>query len=111
MSILMTNVKYYIATDKGGWIIKTQVLDDAQQFYSVNVAMRKIFKSPGKCKGYYPHDTENTAFGHRIRRKSYSDEDRKIIYNNSGGHCELCGQRLSMENMTFRPYRAFVHGR
>ncbi len=100
MAIVLTNGKYYIATDKGGGIIKTQVLDDAQQFYSVNVAMRKIFKSPGKCKGYYPYDTENTACGHRARRRSYSDEERKIIYNKSGGRCELCGQRLSPENMS-----------
>ena len=100
MAIVLTNGKYYIATNKGGGIIKTQVLDDAQIFYSVNVAMRKIFKSPGKCKGYYPYDTENTACGHRIRRKSYSDKDRKTIYNKSGGRCELCGQRLALENMT-----------
>ena len=33
-------------------------------------------------------------------KKSYSDEERKIIYNKSGGRCELCGQRLLFEEMT-----------
>ncbi|RKI87876.1 HNH endonuclease [Parablautia intestinalis] len=102
MAIVLTNGKYYIATNKKGGIIKTPIMENAQTFYSVNAAMRKIFKSPGKCKGYYPYDMENTAHegSIKIRRKRYSDEEREIIYNKSGGRCELCGQRLLLENMT-----------
>ena len=36
----------------------------------------------------------------KIKRKNYSDEERKIIYNKSGGRYELCGMRLSFMDMT-----------
>ena len=53
------------------------------------------------AKGYYPYDTEDiTGCGAKKKRKTYSKEERKIIYNRSGGRCELCGQRLLLENMT-----------
>lgn len=101
MAIVLTNGIYYIATNRKGGIIKTPIIEDAQIFYSVNVAMRKKLKSPGKCKGYYPYDTEDIiGFNVKKKRKTYSKEERKIIYNKSGGCCELCGQRLSLENMT-----------
>lgn len=102
MAIVLTNGIYYIATNKKGGIIKTPIIEDAQTFYSVNVAMRKILKSPGKCRGYYPYDTEDVTCGcsRKKKRKTYSKKERKIIYNKSNGRCELCGQRLSLENMS-----------
>lgn len=102
MAIVLTNGIYYIATNRKGRIIKTPTLEDAQTFYSVNVAMRKIFKSSGKCKGYYPYDTEDTTCGCGVKKKRriYSKDERKIIYDKSNGHCELCGHRLLLENMT-----------
>ena len=101
MAIVLTNGTYYIATNKNGGIIKTPIIEDAQIFYSVNVAMRKKLKLPGKCKGYYPYDTEDiTGCNVKKRRKTYSKEERKIIYDKSKGRCELCGQRLLLENMT-----------
>lgn len=101
MAIVLTNGIYYIATNKNGGIIKTPIVEDAQTFYNVNVAMRKKLKSPGKCKGYYPYDTEDIpGCGAKKKRKSHSKEERNIIYNKSGGRCELCGQRLLFEEMT-----------
>lgn len=102
MAIVLTNGNYYIATSKKGGIIKTPILEDAQTFYSVNTAMRKISKAPGKCKGYYPYDTEDTICkcDRKKKRRNYSEEERKIIYNRSSGRCELCGKRLLFEEMT-----------
>lgn len=101
MAIVLTNGTFYIATNKNGGIIKTPIVEDAQTFYSVNVAMRKMQKAPGKCRGYYPYDTEDvTCAKKKKKRKTYSKEDRKIIYNKSNGRCALCGQRLLLENMT-----------
>lgn len=102
MAIVLTNGIYYIATSKKDGIIKTPILEDAQTFYSVNIAMRKILKAPGKCKGYYPYDTEDTTCkcSEKKKRRNYSREERKIIYNESNGRCELCGKRLLFEEMT-----------
>lgn len=54
-----------------------------------------------RCKGYYPYDTEdNNGCSEKIKRKTYSKEERKSIYNKAGGRCELCGCRLVLEDMT-----------
>lgn len=102
MAIVLTNGMFYIATTKSGGIIKTSLLEEAQTFYSVNSAMIKIFKAPGKCKGYYPYDTEDKACkcGTKRKRRKYSEEERKIIYDGSNGRCALCGQLLKLEDMT-----------
>lgn len=104
MAIVLTNGQFYIATNKSGRIIKTPIVEDAQMFYSVNAAMQKMQKTPGKCKGYYLYDTESdtriSGAKKKKNRKKYSKEERKIIYNKTNGRCALCGQRLLLENMT-----------
>lgn len=98
MAILLTNGKCYIAHDKRGKVIKVTDIEQAQDFYSVERAINQRNRTPGKCAGYYYIDTEK--YKAKIKRRSYSDEERKIIYNKSGGRCELCGQRLLLRNMT-----------
>lgn len=102
MAIVLTNGMFYIATTKSGGILKTPSLEEAQTFFSVNSAMMKIFKAPGKCKGYYPYDTEDKAckYSTKRKRRKYSEEERKIIYDGSNGHCALCGQKLLLKDMT-----------
>lgn len=98
MAILLTNGKCYITHDKRGKVIKVTDIEQAQDFYSVKRTINQRNKTPGKCAGYYYIDTEKHKA--KIKRKSYSDEERKIIYNKSGGRCELCGQQLLFEDMT-----------
>lgn len=98
MAILLTNGKYYIAHNSNGAVIKVSDIEQAQDFYSVERAINQRNRTPGKCAGYYYIDTEK--YKAKIKRKNYSDEERKIIYNKSGGRCELCGQRLLFEEMT-----------
>lgn len=98
MAILLTNGKFYIAHNRTGAVIKVADIEQAQDFYSVERAINQRNRMPGKCAGYYYIDTEKNKA--KIKRKSYSDEERKIIYNKSGGRCELCGRRLLFEEMT-----------
>ena len=98
MAILLTNGKCYIAHSKRGKVIKVTDIEQAQDFYSVERAINQRNKTPGKCAGYYYIDTEK--YKSKIKRKNYSDEERKIIYNKSGQCCELCGERLLFEDMT-----------
>lgn len=105
MAILLTNGKYYIAHNRTGAVIKVSDIEQAQDFYSVERAINQRNRTPGKCAGYYYIDTEK--YKAKIKRKNYSDEERKNIYNKSGGRCELCGQLIplsmggedSMENL------------
>lgn len=98
MAILLTNGKYYIAHNRTGAVIKVSDIKQVQDFYSAERAINQRNRTPGKCAGYYYIDTEK--YKAKIKRKNYSDEERKIIYNKSGGRCELCGQRLLFEEMT-----------
>lgn len=104
MSIILTNGLYYITTSRSGKVVKTPALEEAQTFYNVNTAMRKIFSAPGKCKGYYPYETEEDTCRYSAKkykeRRKYSKEERKILYDRAGGRCALCGKRLALENMT-----------
>ena len=99
MAILLTNGCHYIAYGENGAIIKVAHIEQAKDFYSVENAIKQK-KKHGKCNGYYYVDTQNKAYKRKIKRKNYSDEERKIIYNKSGGRCELCGQQILLQNMT-----------
>ena len=99
MAIVLTNGKHYITTNQKGGISKTLIVEDAQTFCNINIAMRKVSEDPEKCKGYYPYETEGGTCGTRKRRK-YSLEERKIIYNRSDRCCALCGQTLSLKSLT-----------
>ena len=112
MAIVLTNGEYFIKTSKTGGIEKTTDIREAQTFYSCNVAMNKAFKAPGKCKSYYPVDTSvtemmvvsetekitNVGNKKKIKRKRYSAEQRKIIYQRANGRCKLCGRKIELNN-------------
>lgn len=103
MSIVLTNGEYYIVSLKNGKIGKTKDIDKAQKYSSCNRAMKKVFKAPSACKGYYPYDTEDIEWNKpRIKqnRKKFSSDERKIIYKNADGKCQLCGRNIDYENMT-----------
>lgn len=103
MALVITNGTYYIATNEHGGIIKTLKMEDAQQFYNVNVAMKKIRKAPGKCKGYYVFDTDGDdkpSTGKKTKRKKYSEQERKMIYIRDDGRCALCGRKITLSEMT-----------
>lgn len=102
MAIVLTNGICFITVSSTGKIGKTTDIREAQTFYSCNVAMKKVFKAPGKCKGYYPYDTEDITCGcgNKKKRKTYSQEVREYIYRKANGCCELCGQKLKYEEMT-----------
>ena len=98
MAIVLTNGTYYITVSENGKIGKTDNIEKAQKFYSCNVAMKKVFKAPSKCKGYYPYDTEDTTWNigkkHKQNRKKYSIEVRRMIYDKADGCCQLCGRKI-----------------
>lgn len=103
MAVVLTNGEYYISYDRRtGGITKTDDIMEAQVFYSCNAAMEKVSKAPGRCRGYYPYDVDDTAGRGKIKagRKKYSKEERKMIYDKVGGCCKLCGQGLLLEDMT-----------
>lgn len=108
MAIVLTNGNYYIAHNATGAIIKVSDIDQAQDFYSVERAIRQKEKHPGKCKGYYFIDTsiqieceEVAEKPHKkkkpYKRKIFSVNQRKEIYSKTEGHCYLCGDFVDFD--------------
>lgn len=95
MALVLTNGQCYIATKKSGGIIKTPHIEEAQRFSNVYSANRKLLKAPGKCRGYYILKISNGK-----KRRKYSTDVRKMIYNKADGCCVLCGHKILFEDMT-----------
>lgn len=110
MAILLTNGQFYIAHNKTGAVIKVSDISQAQNFYTVDKAIRQLTKTPGKCKSFYWMDTDAPEPVEpmeqiqqkpvKIKRKHFSDAERKEIYNRADGYCQLCGRKITISNFT-----------
>ena len=80
---------------------KTEDISKAIQYDSVNQAKNYMKKAPAKTKGYYIFDTKTKKIVWRhTRRKKRSPGTRKMLYHQFDGRCQLCGKKLTLENMT-----------
>lgn len=95
MAFVLTNGQCYIAIKKNGGIIKSPRIEEAQRYSNVYSANRKLQRAPGKCRGYYILKISNGK-----KRRKYSTDVRKMIYNKAGGRCALCGHKILFEDMT-----------
>ena len=110
MAILLTNGQFYIAHNKTGAVIKVSDISQAQNFYTVDKAIRQLTKTPGKCKSFYWIDTDSPEPVEpleqiqqkpvKIKRKNFSSKQRAEIYKKSGGCCQLCGRKISFDEFT-----------
>lgn len=98
MAIVITNGTYYLNCHDGK-ITKTLNIEEATQYYHVNRAMSNILKRSTQCKGYYLFDTDD-KIGRKQVRKHYSQDVRKMLYNQAEGKCALCGKKLVFSEMT-----------
>lgn len=114
MAIVLTNGTHFIAHNKTGAVIKVTDISQAQNFYTMERALKQITKAPGKCESYYAVDTSvteivvaseskkitNVGNKKKIKRKRYSAEQRKIIYQRANGRCKLCGRKIELNNFS-----------
>ena len=102
MELVITNGIFYISVLNDGSVIKVEDKEDASIFTSLSKSIEFIYGHRNKTKHYYvlDLDTDKVLYTRRKRRKQYSPEVRKIIYNKSDGRCELCGRKISFSEMT-----------
>lgn len=128
MAIVITNGTYFIRYDiNTGATKKTTDINLAYKFATAKDAIDGMRQARGKTKKFYVYDT-NTQYiiwrwmteeekaeakknkfaltmvkrdkSGKIKRKSYPESTRKLIYLNANGKCELCGRSILMEDMT-----------
>lgn len=112
MAIVLTNGTYFIAHNKTGATIKVTDIEMAQDFFSVENAIKQKKKAPGKCAGFYYIDTDmennnvevvvdehkNTKPKKKEERKSFSAFERLEVYRKTEGHCYLCGDFVDFDS-------------
>lgn len=127
MAIVITNGNYYIYYTKTGATKKVSDINLAYQFPTIADAIKGMKKAEAQTKNYYVFDTLSQKIlwkwmtqeelnevrrskismsmikrdkNGKIKRKSYSDDARKLIYIKAGGRCELCGRKILLDDMT-----------
>ena len=68
MAIVLTNGVCYITTTGSGKVVKTPTLEEAQTFYGVNAAMRKISK--GNARDIIHMIQKKIIFADMVQRKT-----------------------------------------
>lgn len=102
MALVITNGEYYAVPNRNGGVNKTNDITEAQVFSNVNTAAEKLKKHKGYLKGYYVWDTEGETVQPRrirIKRKHFSQEVRKLLYQQAEGKCALCGKKITFDEM------------
>lgn len=101
MALVLTNGIFYISISDGGNIEKVEEEDQAKDFQTVTKAVQFKKFGASKTKRYYVFDTVTRKICWKpYRQKRYSQEVRKIIYNNADGRCALCGRKITFPEMT-----------
>ena len=112
MAIVITNGTKYITYNENGGTMTTRKIENAFQFENVNEAVKGMKKAEDKTRKYYVYDTEtqyvlwkwmteeeieemrinqrdrgsiiSKGKHGRGKRKTYSEDTRKLIYLNAG---------------------------
>lgn len=101
MAYILTNGKCYIKMTDTGAVTKTDNIDEARVYLTVEKAKERLQKAPGKTKGYYIFDIDtNSKYYVSRERIKFPKEIRKMIYNSADGRCVLCGRKIEYDDMS-----------
>ena len=81
MALVITNGDYYIHFNENGRHRKTEDVNKAIRYDSVNQAKNYMKKAPAKTKGYYIFDTETKkiVWRHTRRKREVQKQERCYI--------------------------------
>ena len=101
MALVLTNGIFYITVSDSGNIEKVEEEEQAKDFGTLTKAVQFQKFGASKTKRYYVFDTVTRKICWKpYRQKRYSQEVRKIIYDNADGRCVLCGRKITLPEMT-----------
>ena len=103
MAIVITNGTYYICLNENGKHRKTEDINKAIQYDSINQAKKYLWAHQDrKTQGYYIYDTEKerVIWKQVVQRKHRSAVTREMLYKQYDGRCQLCGKKLTLDDMT-----------
>lgn len=108
--VIRNNDGWHIKLSDSGKILKVKEIAEAKDFGTLGEAVDFIQFNSGKTKGYYVYDTctHRVCWGRKppvkpykkVKRKHYSKNVRKLLYEKANGCCQLCGKKLLFEDAT-----------
>lgn len=100
MAIVLSNGEHYIAKSETGKISKTRNLKEAYDYIDILCAKQQFKDASAKTKDYFIFDTESGIRSTKKGRRIFSTIERKMIYKNTDGKCQLCGRKIDYKDMT-----------
>lgn len=104
MAYILTTGDSYIEFTETKAIRKTNDINKAEIFSTMDEAILTVIRAPTKTKGYYVFDMETKkkcwSSNNNPKRRCFTMEERKIIYNKTGGRCALCGRMMKFNKFT-----------
>lgn len=101
MSYVLTNGKYYIKMTDTGATVKTNDINEARVYLTIDKAKERMQKAPKKTKGYYIFDLDTQSKYYMTKgRIKFPREIRELIYHNADGRYILCGRKIIYDDMT-----------
>ena len=70
---------------------------DKKEFFTNASTLKEFIKEMIENKSTLTIERDNKG---KIKRRTYSPDVRKLIYNYANGRCELCGRKILFDDMT-----------
>lgn len=100
MYVIKNGKNFYVRIENGN-ITKTQKFVEATKFRSTETAQTVIDLKPGQLHSYRVCDVYNKIVYPKGRtRVIYTPRERKMIYHKAEGRCQLCGCKITYDEMT-----------
>ena len=105
MYVLKNGKNFYIRIENGS-VIKTPKFVEATKFRNTEIAQTVIDLKPGQLHSYRVCDVYNKIVYPKGRtRVIYTPRERKMIYHKAEGRCQLCGCKITYDEMSLDQYR------
>ena len=100
MYVLKNGKNFYIRIENGS-VIKTPKFVEATKFRNTEIAQTVIDLKPGQLHSYRVCDVYNKIVYPKGRtRVIYTPRERKMIYHKAEGRCQLCGCKITYDEMS-----------
>lgn len=100
MYVLKNGKNFYIRIENGS-VIKTPKFVEATKFRNTETAQTVINLKPGQLHSYRVCDVYNKIVYPKGRtRVIYTPRERKMIYHKAEGRCQLCGCKITYDEMS-----------
>ena len=101
MAYVITNGKCFIKMTCTGAVEKTENIQEAMMYLSIEKAKDRILSESGKIRRYYILDIDTWLKYYVSKgRIKFPKEIREAIYREYDGTCALCGHRIKYDDMT-----------